>query len=75
VCGPYRQTPPARELAPAGRARDPEATLIYGLLGAIGMVRTAVAWSAHEPVGAEATVALTFVIAGVAGLIGAWLRR
>lgn len=61
--------------ATAAAAADPEATIIHALLALVGGGRLAVAWALHEPLGAEATVALVFVLLGVVGLVRGWLRR
>ncbi len=64
---PYRRS--SSHAAGRPRERQPDATAIYLLLLAIGAVRIALAVALGEPIGAEGTIALALMIAGVVGLI------
>lgn len=63
---PYRTRPPC-PLAPARRAGDPDAAVIYALAIVLGAVRLAVALAVGEDLGAEAAVAGLLVVGGAAG--------
>lgn len=65
MIGPYRE--PAIVVEEAQR-RDPEASIIHGVLATLGSARVALAIAFEEGVGAEATVALVFAALGFAGL-------
>lgn len=65
---PYRRRSghPVPTRVPRG---DPDAVVIYALLLAVGAVRLTVAIALDEVFGAEATLAIVLVIAGLAGLV------
>ena len=68
MTNPYRS---AAETAVAAdeRRRDPEVLAIYVVLAVLGAARLIVAVALGEAIGAESTVALGMVLAGLAGLV------
>ena len=69
VHGPYRTAVTSLDEGTKASARDPEAMIIYAVLALLGAGRLVAVGVLGEPIGAEATVAILFVLFGLLGVL------